>query len=161
MPPLSIHRARKQAARPYHKHDQEGDMAGENLPFWIYVSTDRLRHADNDAAGERPPQAAETANDHGLEGIEETGRTDAGVEIGARAEKKPGDGAYRKRDAHGQRIDRFVVDAHELRDLDIVGRGAEGAAESGPVEHAVKEHDDGDRRQETDQRHQPDRNAAP
>ena len=26
MPPLSIRRARKQAARPYHQHDQESDM---------------------------------------------------------------------------------------------------------------------------------------
>ena len=68
-------------------------MAGENLPFGIDMCADRLRHADNDAAGKRTPQAAETTDDDRLERVEETGRTDAGIEVGARAEKEAGDGA--------------------------------------------------------------------
>src|SRR6478752_6860349 len=76
MPATSIHRAREQAARPYHQHDQEGHMAGQNLPFRIDVRADRLRQADDDAARERAPQAAETADDHCLEGVEEPRRTD-------------------------------------------------------------------------------------
>jgi hypothetical protein len=47
--------------------------------------------------------------------------------------------------AHGQGIDRFVVDAHQLRDFHIIGSGTERAAERGAVEHAVEQHDDGDR----------------
>ena len=53
------------------------------------MGADSLRHTDDDAAGERPPQAAEAANDDGLEGVEEPGRADAGVEVGAGAEKNP------------------------------------------------------------------------
>ena len=63
--------------------------------------------ADDDAAGERAPEAAEAADDHGLEGVEEPGRTDAGIEVGAGAEKEAGDCADRERDAHGDRIDRW------------------------------------------------------
>ena len=33
--PASIDRARKQAARPQHQHDQKGDVAGKDLPFRV------------------------------------------------------------------------------------------------------------------------------
>src|SRR4029079_19588395 len=88
MPATSIHRAREEAARPYHQHDQKRDMTGENLPFRIDMRADGLGQADDDAAGERAPQAAEAAAHHCLEGVEEPGRTDAGIEVGAGAEKE-------------------------------------------------------------------------
>ena len=80
-----------------HQHDQEGDVAGEDLPFRIDVGADRLRQPHDDAAGERAPQAAEPADDHRLEGVEEPRRADARVEIGAGAEKERGEGADRER----------------------------------------------------------------
>src|SRR5690242_8444958 len=86
MPATSIHRTREQAVRPYHQYEQEGHVAGQNLPFRIDVRADRLRQADNDAAGERAPQAAEAADDHRLEGVEKPRRTDARIKVGARAE---------------------------------------------------------------------------
>jgi hypothetical protein len=86
------------------------------------VRTDRLCQADHDAAGKRPPQAAEAANDDGLEGVEQTGRTDAGIEIGARTEKKPGDSAYGKRGAqasgNADRFKGFAEDCMAEYDLD-------------------------------------------
>ena len=42
-------------------------MAGEYLPLGIDVRADGLCQPDDDAAGQRPPQAAETADDDRLE----------------------------------------------------------------------------------------------
>ena len=68
------------------------------------------------------------------------------IEVGAHAEKDAGDRAdTTKAMPMASAKMRSVVDAHELRDLEIVGRGAECAAERGAVEDAVEQHDDGDR----------------
>ena len=61
-------------------------MAGEDLPFRIDRGADGLRDADDDAAGQRAPEAAEAADDHGLEGIDQPRRPDGRIEIGAHAE---------------------------------------------------------------------------
>ena len=39
---LSIRCAREQPARPQHQHNQEGDVAGKDLPFGIDVRADGL-----------------------------------------------------------------------------------------------------------------------
>ena len=84
----SVDRAREEAARPEHQHGQEGEMAGEDLPFRIDRGADRLRDADDDAAGERAPQAAEPADDHRLEGVDQPRRADGRIEVGADAEEE-------------------------------------------------------------------------
>ena len=103
------------------------------------MRADSLRHTDDDAAGERPPQAAEAANDDGLEGVEGPGRADAGVEVGAGAEKEPGEnGAYgQARCPWSPRTSILLLDAHELRDFRhrrTLTRNAR--PECGPVEHS-------------------------
>ena len=116
-------------------------MAGEDLPFRIDARADGLRHAEDDAAGERAPEAAEPADDHRLEGIEQPRRADGRIEVRAAAEEERRDGADRQRKAHGDREDAAVVDAHELRRLGVVRGGAEGAAEGGAVEEQVQRED--------------------
>ncbi len=59
-------------------------MPGEDLPFGIDRGPDRLRDAEDDAAGQRAPQRAEPADDDGLEGIDQPRRPDGRIEIGAR-----------------------------------------------------------------------------
>ncbi len=61
------------------------------------------------------------------------------------AEEEGGDRADREREPHGDGIDAPVVDAHQLGDLDVVGGGAEGAAEAGAVEDQVQRENDEDR----------------
>src|SRR5579872_1971140 len=73
----SIRGAREQAARAEHQHNQEGDVAGEDLPFGIDMRADGLRQADDNAAGERAPQAAQPADDHSFERVKEARRADA------------------------------------------------------------------------------------
>ena len=73
---------------------KEGEMAGEDLPFRIDRRADRLRHADDDAAGERAPERAEPADDDRLEGVDQPRRSDGRIEIGARAEIERGDGHH-------------------------------------------------------------------
>src|SRR5262245_61452560 len=55
-----IRRARKKPARPDDEHGEEGDVAREDLPFRADARADRLREPEDNAAGERPPQTAET-----------------------------------------------------------------------------------------------------
>ena len=57
------------------------------------LGADGLRDADHDAAGERAPQAAEAADDHRLERVDQPRRADGRIEIGADAEKERGDRA--------------------------------------------------------------------
>src|SRR5689334_4940322 len=77
----SVERTREQAARPHDQDGEEGEMAGEDLPFRIDPGADGLRDPEHDAAGERTPEAAEPADDHRLERIEQPGRADGRIEI--------------------------------------------------------------------------------
>ena len=113
-------------------------MAGEHLPARIDLRADRLRDAEDDAAGERAPQAAEPADDHRLEAEDQPRRADRRIEIGAHRQKHAGDRDHRERQRHGEREDVAVVEAHQLRHRRIVGGGAEGAAERGAVEHELQ-----------------------
>src|SRR6516164_1198222 len=70
MPIHSIQRAGKQPARPQRQHHEKGDVTRQDLPFRIDARADGLGETENDAASQRPPEAAEAADDHGLEGIE-------------------------------------------------------------------------------------------
>src|SRR5687767_14637161 len=53
---MSVRRAREQAARPEQQDGEEGEVSSEDLPFRIDLRAHRLRHADDDAAGEGPPK---------------------------------------------------------------------------------------------------------
>ena len=56
--PASLGRAGKEPARPQHQHDQEGEVPGQDLPLGIDLGAHRLGDADDDAAGQRAPEAA-------------------------------------------------------------------------------------------------------
>jgi hypothetical protein len=131
-------------ARPQDEDDQEGDVTGQDLPFGVDGRAGCLRNADDDAAGQRAPQAAEPADDDGLEGEYEPCRTDRGIEIGAHPKEQSRQRGDGERDAHGDGEEAAVVDAHELGDVGIVGHGAEGAADRCTVEELVQPDDDGD-----------------
>ena len=120
-------------------------MAGEHLPARIDLRADRLRDAENDAAGERAPEAAEPADDHRLEAEDQPRRPDRRIEIGADGEEHAGDRDDRERQRHREREDVAVVEAHQLRDRLVVGGGAEGAAERGAVEQQLQAADHRDR----------------
>ena len=60
-------------------------MAGEERQADIDLAADRLGDAEEDAADERPPQAAEAADDDGLEAEDQQDRAGEGIEIDADA----------------------------------------------------------------------------
>ena len=134
-------------------------MPGQQLPARIDLRADRLRHAENDAARERAPHAAEAADDDRLEAEDQPGGPDRRVEIGAHGEKNAGDRDDRKRQRHGQREDVAIVETHQLRHGLIVRRRAEGAAERGAIEQELQAGDDGDGDHELQQRQDADPNA--
>ncbi|GCC48230.1 hypothetical protein chiPu_0032353, partial [Chiloscyllium punctatum] len=147
---------REETARPHHQHGQEGEMAGQDLPFRIDPAPDRLSQPEHDTARQRAPQAAEAADDHGLERIEQPRRPDRRIETGTDAEHDSGDHRDREREPDRNRIDVALVDAHQLRDRGIVGGGAEGTAEPGAIEDQLKQRDGGDRRHQRRQRREAD-----
>src|SRR5439155_27371939 len=67
---------RKQALRAQRKDQEKGEVAGEQLPARIDLRADRLRHAEDDAAGQRAPHAAEPADDDRLEAEDQPRRPD-------------------------------------------------------------------------------------
>ena len=81
-----------------------------------------------------PQKLPKPADDHGLEGVEQACRSDGGVEVGAHAEIECGHRDHHHGHRHREGEDAPVVDAHQLGDLGIVGRGAEGATELGAIE---------------------------
>jgi hypothetical protein len=128
-------------------------MPGQDLPFGIDLGADGLGDADDDAAGQRAPQAAQAADDDGLEGVEQACGPDRRVEVGAHAEIERGDGDHTMAMAGGEREDVAVVDAHQLGDLRIIGGGAEGAAQLGAVEYEIERQDHADRRGQRQELH--------
>jgi hypothetical protein len=140
--------------------NQKGDVTREYLPFGIQLGTDRLREADNDAARKRTPQAPEAADDHRLECVDQPRRTDGRIEIGADAKVERGDGCHHHRHPHGDRVDPVMVDAHQLRDFEIVGRRAKRPAQRGAIEQQIEQQDHRDGRAKREQRHHSDRKVA-
>ena len=80
-----IQRARKKTARPQHHDHQKRDVTREYLPFRIELGADGLREADNDAAGQRAPQAAEAADDDSLERVDQP----SGPMVGSKLARMP------------------------------------------------------------------------
>src|ERR1043166_3511877 len=76
---------------PHREHDQERDVTGQEIPAGIELRADRLRDAEDDAARERAPHAAEPADDDGLETEDQTRRADRRIEVGAHREQHAGD----------------------------------------------------------------------
>ena len=94
---------------PQRQHDQEGDVAGQQIPAGIELRADGLRDAEDDAAGERAPHAAEPADDHGLEAEDQPRRADRRIEVGAHGEQHAGDRDDGERQRHRQREHVAVV----------------------------------------------------
>src|SRR6266498_4206725 len=65
-------------------------MPGQQLPARINLRADRLRHAEDDAARERAPHAAEAADDDGLEAEDQPRGSDRRIEVGAHGEEDAG-----------------------------------------------------------------------
>src|SRR5260370_40935687 len=101
-------------------HDQKWELTSKYLPFGVHLRADGLRQADNNAAGERTPKAPEAAGDHRFECVDQPGWTNGRIEIGADAKIERGNRRHYHRDAHCDRVDSTVVDAHQLCDLEIV-----------------------------------------
>src|SRR5262245_13436124 len=85
-PSRSILCAGKEAAGPDDENHEEGKMACQNLPLRIDTRADGLGQPKHDAAGERPPKTAETADDDSLESIEQARGPDGRIEIRAQSE---------------------------------------------------------------------------
>ncbi len=131
-------------------------MAGEQLPTRIDLCADRLRDAENDAAGQRSPHAAKSADDHRLESENEPRRSDGRVEIGPHGEKDPSDGNHRQRQGHRHREDVTRVEPHQLCHGLVVRSCAQRAAERCAVKQNLKSGDDGDGNAELNQRQRAD-----
>ena len=79
----------KQTLRPRRQHDQKRDVPGEDLPAGIKMRADRLRHAEDQSARERAPQAAEPADDYGLETEDQPRRALRWIEMARTARNTP------------------------------------------------------------------------
>ena len=108
----------------------------------------------------RAPERAQPADDHRFEGIDQARRADGRIEIGAGPEIERGDGDDDHGDTGRHREDAVRPDAHQPGRHRIVGGGAKGAAEGGAVEELVEPDDDGDGREEGQQRHDADGDRA-
>lgn len=129
-------------------------MPGQHLPAGIDLGAGRLDHAQDDAAGQRPPQAAEAADDHRLEPVDQPVRPDRRVEIAPHRQEHAGDGDHRERQRHRQPEDVAGVQAHQPRHRRVVRDGPEGAAERRAVEQQLQpadhHHGHGELRQRQD-----------
>ena len=56
----SVERAREEAAGAKYQHDEEREVARENLPFRIDACADRLSDADDHSARKRSPKGSHT-----------------------------------------------------------------------------------------------------
>ena len=143
MPRLSRRRAGTGRAAGARSTTRKATWPARICHSGLIARADGLGDADDDAAGKRAPQAAEPADDHRLEGIDQPRRPD-GRDRNWRACRER---TRRSRDhaiamPMASAKTRSVVDAHQLRRLGIVGGGAEGAAERGAVEELVERDDD-------------------
>src|ERR1051325_8589891 len=76
---------------PHPEHDQGRDVTGQEVPAGVELRADRLGGAENAPPRERPPHAAEPADDDGLETEDQTRRADRRIEVGAHREQHTGD----------------------------------------------------------------------
>ena len=135
-------------------------MPGKDLPFRIDLGADGLGKAEDHAARQCSPQAAEAADDHRLECEDQPGRTDQRIKGGAGAEIEPGDRDNGHGEAHGEGKDARIVDAHQLGDDRVVGGGAKGSPGFRLIEKPVERGDDDDGGDEGQQRHRADRQTV-
>src|SRR6516225_8643197 len=129
--PLNL---REQSLRPHRQNGEKGEMPGELLPAGIDVRADGLRHAEDDAARQRSPLAAEAADDDGFEAEDQARRSDRRIEIGAYGNENAGDRNDGERDCHGDSKDMAVVEPHQLRNGGVVRGGTKGAPQGGAIE---------------------------
>src|SRR5271165_2443650 len=156
----SIGRAREEAARFEDKNEQKGEVTNEKLPLGIDSRARRLRDAENYAARQRSPEAAEAADNDGLEGEDQSAWTDRRIEIGPKTHEKGGDGANDHRDAHRNREHLAVVDAHQLRGDRIVRNRAKSPAQRRSIKYLVHRDDDADGGEKRQERQHADCQAA-
>ncbi|MNT14355.1 hypothetical protein D3C72_1493570 [compost metagenome] len=112
-------------------------MAEPDAPARIDAKADLLRDAQDHGAGQRAPERAHAADDHGLEGEQQQQRAVRRRHRGAHALQRAGDGDEHEGDARGQRIDLLGFEAHQLGDLAVIGDRAEGAAQRRAREHPL------------------------
>src|SRR5258708_29106100 len=105
----------KQPLGARREDNEEGKMPGKHLPTGIDVGADALSHAEQDAAEKRAPQAAEAADDHGLEAENQPRRSDRRIEIGAHRDKHARDRDDGDRQRHAEREDVAGVGSPALR----------------------------------------------
>ena len=132
-------------------------MPRKDLPFRVHRRPDRLRHADDDAPGQRSPQTAQTPDDDRLEGIDQAGRADGGIKVRPhpQVQRGDGDGDHGQPGRHGEHA--FGVYAHEAGGDRVVTGRAEGAAKGGAVEDLVQDQDHPHCRGKGQKRHPPQR----
>eukprot|EP00456_Euglypha_rotunda_P020941 TRINITY_DN18135_c0_g1_i1.p2 TRINITY_DN18135_c0_g1~~TRINITY_DN18135_c0_g1_i1.p2 ORF type:complete len:109 (+),score=33.25 TRINITY_DN18135_c0_g1_i1:106-432(+) len=68
----------KKALRPEHEHREEHDVPEPDAPARIEAEADLLRDAEDHGAGQRAPERAHAADDHGLEGEQQQQRVEIG-----------------------------------------------------------------------------------
>src|SRR5712664_153357 len=98
----SILRPGEQAAGPQHQHNEESEMARQDLPFRIDMRTNGLRQPKDEAARECTPKASEAADDHGFKGIEQPRWTDRRIEIRPQTKIERRDRDHHEGKAHRQ-----------------------------------------------------------
>src|SRR5262245_52087502 len=138
----------KQPLGARREDNEERKMPGEHLPAGIDVGADALGDAEQDAAEKRAPQAAEAADDHGLEAENQPRRSDRWIKIGAHRDEHAGDRDDGERQRHAEREDVAVVEAHELRHRLVIGGGAERAPQRRAIEYELHAADHGDSERE-------------
>ena len=128
-------------------------MAADLLEFLAEgTAAELLRDAEHDPAGERPPEAADPADDHRLKGREQPRWSQIGIETARDPEHDPRDGDHHHGHPHGQGKDVAAVDPHQLCDLRVIGHRPEIATQRGAEEQVLQPADHGQRGPDRDQR---------
>ena len=155
-------RPREEAARAHEQDGEEDEVPGEVAPADRDLGSDRLRDPEHDAAGERAPERAESADDHRLERRRSAapGRCDR-VEARPDAEEDAGDRGRRER--HRHRDARRACGCRcptscAVRWSSEVARSDAAEPRVADQELEADEEDDGD--EERDQREPADRDLA-
>src|ERR1700722_17710123 len=157
---MSVSRAREQPARPNDQDNQKGDVPSEDLPGRRQRGTDRLRDAQDHAADQRAPHAAEAADDHRFKRQNQPDWTGRRIEVRSDRKQHAGDRGEDHRDAQRNGVELAVVDAHQLGGVGIVGDGAKSAPEAGAVEQKLQAAEREQRDAENQERIDADRDAA-
>ena len=115
-------------------------MSGQYLPLRIDPRADGLGDAEHHATSQRAPEASEPADDDGFERIEQPRRADRRIEIRPQPEIERRNRDDDEGKAHGAGKDAVVIDAHKLRDFEIVNaaHSEEAATKGVELVHAAK-----------------------